>query len=170
MKQHLSLHRTTKTLTAAALILLMSGCASIVSKSLWPLTINTNPGGAQVEITNKKGNVVFNGTTPTTTLLKSKVKYFVRESYKVNISFDGYNEKIIPVECRLNDWYIGNIFLGGLIGWLIIDPITGAMYKIDREYINETLTPTTPSGQTSLNILNINDIPASMKENLTLIE
>jgi hypothetical protein len=31
----------------------------------------------------------------------------------------------------MDGWYIGNILFGGLIGILIVDPLTGAMWKLD---------------------------------------
>jgi uncharacterized protein YceK len=35
--------------------LLLSGCASIVSKSNWPITINSSPTEAKISIKDKKG-------------------------------------------------------------------------------------------------------------------
>jgi hypothetical protein len=156
----------TKTLSVFMIIAIFSSCASIVSKSKWPLTINTNPNGAKIEITDKQGIVVYNGNTPSTIKLKSGDGFFVKQSYKIKLSLNGYEEKILPVECKLNGWYIGNIVFGGLIGWLIVDPVTGAMYRLDKAYINETFTKTTVSTEPSLKILNINELPAEMSEHL----
>lgn len=159
-----------KTLSVVVIISILSGCASIVSRSSWPLTVNTNPNGAKVEITNKKGVVVYNGNTPASMSLKSGAGFFAKQSYNVKLTMDGYGEKIIPVECQLNEWYIGNIVFGGLIGLLIVDPATGAMYKLDREVINETFTNTTSSNEPSLRIMNISDLPESMKKHLVCIK
>lgn len=30
----------------------------------------------------------------------------------------------------MDGWYVGNIIFGGLIGLLLVDPITGAMWKL----------------------------------------
>jgi hypothetical protein len=162
--------RFIKSLTILVVLAILSNCASIVSKSNWPLTINTMPGGAKVEITNKSGTVVFSGYTPATISLKSGAGYFTKESYKVKMSMLGYGEKIIPVECKLNDWYIGNIVFGGLIGMLIVDPITGAMYKLDTQYLNETLVRISANRQPALQILEINRIPDSWKDHLISIK
>lgn len=83
---------------------------------------------------------------------------------------NGYDEKIISVECKLNGWYMGNIVFGGLIGLLIVDPATGAMYKLDVDYIHETLTKTTSSIDPSLKIMHINELSDTMKEYLVRIE
>jgi len=160
----------TKTLSVIAMITIFSSCASIVSRNHWPLTVTTNPNGAKVEITNRRGNVVYTGTTPATVSLRSGAGFFVNESYKVKLTLDGYGEKIIPVGCTLNGWYIGNIFIGGLIGLLIVDPATGAMYRLDRGYINETFEKITSSTEPSLRIININDIPENLKEYLVCIK
>jgi hypothetical protein len=149
--------------------LLLSSCATIVSKSNWPLTVNTNPSGAKIEITNNKGIAVYSGVTPTSLKLASGSGFFSKQSYKIKLTLDGYAEKIIPVECTLNGWYVGNLVFGGLIGFLIVDPATGAMYKLDTEYINESLVKMNAQADASLNILDVNNIPATMKDHLVAL-
>jgi hypothetical protein len=65
----------------------------------------------------------------------------------VTYTKNGYDTKTVPVEFKLDGWYFGNILLGGLIGMLIIDPATGAMYKLETEFLNETLVQSTASVQ-----------------------
>jgi hypothetical protein len=36
----------------------------------------------------------------------------------------------------VDGWYFGNLLFGGLIGLLIVDPATGAMYKLEPNEIN----------------------------------
>jgi hypothetical protein len=43
------------------------------------------------------------------------------------------------VDSTINGWYVGNIVFGGFIGWLIVDPLTGAMWALDTEHVNGTL-------------------------------
>ena len=38
-------------------------------------------------------------------------------------------------DAYLNGWYIGNVVFGGLIGLLIVDPETGAMWRLDENPI-----------------------------------
>lgn len=118
---------------------LISGCATIFGRSSYPVSINTYPQGATVSITNKKNKEVYKGKTPTTVRLKSHAGYFTRAEYQVKLSSPGYDEQIIPVYYKLNGWYFGNLLHGGLIGMLIIDPATGAMWKLDTPPINITL-------------------------------
>jgi len=76
------------------------------------------------------------------------------------------------VKCSLNGWYFGNIIFGGLIGLLIVDPATGAMYRLDVNYIDEPLTPTNTTadkGQT-LKIMDINDLSQDMRSHLVSLK
>src|SRR5688500_6256145 len=99
--------------------LLHSNCATIVSKSSYPVSITTTPVGAQVSITDKKGKEIFKGTSPATIKLKAGAGYFSRAEYQVKLSAPGYDEKILPITFKLNGWYFGNILIGGVIGMLI---------------------------------------------------
>ncbi len=159
----------TKTLTIAVSIFFFSSCASIVSKSNWPLTVNTNPNGAKVEITDKKGATVYEGLSPSTVYLKSGSGFFSSQSYILKLTMEGYESKNIPVHCNLNGWYFGNILFGGLIGILIVDPATGAMYRLEDEIVYETMEKK-DGQQASLEIKDIKQIPASMIQHLVKID
>lgn len=149
----------------------MPSCATIVSKSSWPVSINSNPPGANLIVVNKSGQEVFKGNTPANLNLNSGSGYFTKEKYKVKFSMNGYADKEVELNCSLNGWYIGNLIFGGVIGFLIVDPASGAMYKLDLETLNETLIKSTSSlnHQPSLKIYSINDIPDDMKSHLIKI-
>ncbi len=155
----------------AVTILLFSSCASIVSESNWPLRVTSNPAGATITISNRRGAQVYVGTTPATVKLKSSAGFFRKESYKIKFELSGYDLKVIPVECKVNGWYWGNLLFGGVLGFLIIDPATGAMYKLDKEFVSETLTKTTGSIDNchELKVYGINDIPQNLKHHLIRI-
>lgn len=110
---------------------LSSGCASIVSKSQWPVTINSNPGGATVTVKDSRGIEMQRGATPMTVNLSSKAGYFKSASYQFTFEKDGYYPANSSLSAHLNGWYWGNIIFGGLIGIVIVDPATGAMWKLD---------------------------------------
>ena len=152
------------------LVFLFSGCASIVSKSIYPLSINSNPNDAKISITDKKGKEIYLGNTPATVQLKAGAGFFSKAEYQVKLSSLGYDDKIVPVIFTLDGWYFGNILLGGLLGMLIIDPATGAMWKMETEFINETLNKTITSLEPELKILNINDIPKSWESHLVKVK
>jgi hypothetical protein len=141
----------------------LSSCASIVSKTNWPVSIDSNPEGVHVSITNRRGVEVFTGKTPVVTKLKSGSGYFSKESYTVVMTYKGIEKRTINLECSINGWYFGNLFLGGLIGMLIVDPATGAMYRLDRSEVYEVFKEDRTS---QLKVLDINDIPLGWKTNL----
>lgn len=107
--------------------IVFSNCATIVSKSSYPVSIQTNPAGAQVSITDKKGKEIYKGTSPSVVKLKAGAGFFSRAEYQVKLTTANHAEKVIPVTFKLNGWYFGNIIFGGLIGMLVVDPASGAM-------------------------------------------
>jgi len=153
-------------------ILIFSSCASIVSKSTWPITIKSNPPEATITIYNRKGIEVYHGNTPASIKLKSGSGFFKRESYKIKFQKNGYDIRELPIECKLNGWYWGNIIFGGVIGFLIVDPASGAMYKLDIPFISETLSRTTGSihNEQGLEVMSLSDLPENMKSHLVKID
>ncbi|MCO4294079.1 PEGA domain-containing protein [Solitalea sp. MAHUQ-68] len=152
-------------------IFLSTSCASIVSRSSYPISINSTPSEAKVSITDKKGIEIYTGQTPANLKLKSGSGFFGKARYQVKLEKPGYDPKIVPVEFKLNGWYFGNIVFGGLIGMLIVDPATGAMYRLETEFVNETLIKTLASTEDSqLKVYALSDIPAEWKNHLVQID
>lgn len=118
-----------------------TGCASIVSKSSWPVSVTTTPADAEFEITNEAGTVVHKARAPFTVTLKSGVGYFDGERYTLKASAPGYTTGAATLDTSVNGWFIGNIVFGGIIGFLIVDPLTGAMYRLP-EAAHIDLAPT----------------------------
>lgn len=152
-----------------ASLFLFSSCASIVSKSTYPLSINSSPSNAKVGITDKKGKEIYLGNTPATVKLKAGAGFFSKAEYQVKFSSLGYDDKIVPITFKLDGWYFGNLLLGGVLGMLIIDPATGAMWKIETEFLNETLSKSTASIDPEMKIMNINEIPENWKTHLVRV-
>jgi len=151
---------------------LLNSCASIVSKSNWPIHVSSDPAGASVTIVNRSGKVVYKGTSPAQLTLKSGAGFFKKESYTVRFEFEGYATQEVPLECKVNGWYWGNILIGGLLGFIVIDPATGAMYKLETPFVDARLEKNATSGvngERSLNISNINDLPKSRLKDLVRI-
>ena len=155
---------------AVSSVMMLCSCASIVSKSSWPITINSSPSEAKISIKDKKGVEIYTGNTPATLKLKSGAGFFSKARYQVTFEKVGFDKKVVPVEFKLNGWYFGNILFGGPLGLLIIDPATGAMFKLDTEFLNETLTKSVANTDTSeLKLLDINKIPLNWKSHLILV-
>ncbi len=107
------------------------GCASIVSKSAYPVSINSSPSEAEVSITNRKGVEIEKAITPITLSLKANEGFFKSESYSFRFTKEGYSPSFESMQASIDGWYWGNLLFGGLIGFLIVDPATGSMWKLD---------------------------------------
>jgi TPR repeat protein len=111
----------------------MTGCASIVSHSKYKVDIRSEPPGADFEIQTSTHKPVAKGRTPATVTLNASARYFVPETYTVTFTKNGYHEEQKQVVAAMDPWYMGNILFGGLIGILLVDPLTGAMWKLPEE-------------------------------------
>lgn len=118
-----------------------SGCATMRSKSIYSIPINTIPEKANISVTDKKGNIMINSQSPDTLTLKASAGYFKRAEYLVEVSHDGYQTKKETLYFVLDEKYLKNIFLSFFmpIGFLLIDPISGAMWMPEKQEIKVTL-------------------------------
>lgn len=141
--------------------LLLSSCATIFSSRQISTRIDSNPSKLAYKVKDKNGIVVSEGITPSTATLNRSTGFFKAGSYTVEISKNG---KIIGKEtltASLNGWYFGNILVGGLVGMLIVDPLSGAMYRMPE---NVTVsTSAMAANQTSASTLQIVDISTLSK-------
>lgn len=119
-----------------SLSILVSSCASIVSESKYPLFLTSQPDNATVTIKNKKGTEIFSGNTPASAELKSGAGFFSGEHYKVTFQKGNFDPVEFDLKCKVDGWYWGNLLFGGALGFLIIDPATGAMYKLPQTELN----------------------------------
>lgn len=116
---------------------LLTGCATLVEQPTQVLPVVSKPDGAAVQIKDEAGRLVFDGQTPAMpTLQKSNGTYFGKKSYSVTVSKEGYPSQSVLVTAKPNAWYVlGNGAIGGLVGWFIVDPLNGAMYKLSPETV-----------------------------------
>lgn len=129
-------------LAIATCALLSSGCASIVSPSHYNVPFDSDPQGATLTVKDRAGTLYFQGTTPTTVALKPGAGYFRSANYSISFSKPGYKTETVSLPATINSAYIvGNFFFGGWLGWLVIDPATGAMWTLPKKTIFKTLTP-----------------------------
>lgn len=119
--------------------MLFGSCATIVSKSVYPVRLDSAPQKAHVVVTDRKGKEIYTGLTPENITLRSVARFFQKAIYTITFNKAGFKERTIEVSATLNGWYFGNIIFGGFIGFLIIDPATGAMYRLNDIAVNETL-------------------------------
>lgn len=140
------------------------GCASIVSRDTRPITINSNPNSATVLIKDEKGRDIQHGTTPMTVDLPVSAGYMDGKNYVITISKEGFQTQTVKVTSSINGWYWGNILFGGLIGWLIVDPLTGKMWTLEPQQVDAALGPKVSSakGKIGLTVALLQDVPQNL--------
>jgi hypothetical protein len=156
-------------------ILLINGCATIFG---WggeeSVNILSTPDQANVHITDQDTLIVFDGTTPAIASLKKYNGYFSGKTYTIKISKEGYLDKIIIIDTQTNGWYLGgNLVFGGLIGWFIVDPLTGAMWTFDNNDVDVNLELVKQDSLIEKNVLGImllQDVSKSLQETMILIK
>lgn len=123
-----------------ALLFTVTGCATMVGQSEYQVDFDTEPSGARIVVTDRYGALMYKGGTPVTLTLNSSVSYFRRAWYEVKASKDGFEPGKGLLTARVDPYYYGNIFFGGLIGMLIVDPASGAMFRLPG-WITVQLSP-----------------------------
>lgn len=112
--------------------LVLTSCATLTRTKPVPLAITSNPVGAKVVVTNAKGKVFHEGNTPTSVILPASAGPYKAASYNLMFSKKGYPTKTMVLKAGVNPWYAGNLPMpGGAFGALVVDPMTGAMWKLD---------------------------------------
>lgn len=148
------------------LMLLVTGCATIMSEPDQQVQLQSSPSEAKVTVTDENGQKVFSGTTPTSVVLqKAGGGYFDGKSYQVAFSKPGYKARNLAINSTPNGWYIGgNFVFGGLIGWLIVDPLSGSMYKLAPQEVSATLEE--DADQRQLGLMMLEDVPAHLRSQM----
>ena len=136
-----SMARLGMSMALVVVALVATGCASIIKGSEQKVSFNSEPSDAKVVITDvRQGKEVQVGSTPFTATLKRGAGYFKKAKYNVTFEKPGYQTEAIVLEGTPGGWYMGgNLLFGGGMGWLIVDPTTGAMWTLEPHDMNVTL-------------------------------
>jgi hypothetical protein len=158
----------------AVLVFSMVNCATIISGDDQEITITSHPDGARIRIYDNNTNLpVWDSTAPSIVTLKKGSGYFEPASYRVEVSKQGYQTQAFYINGNIDiGWYlVGNLFLGNLLGWLIIDPITGAMWTLAPDNIYAPLgqQSAAPGGEGELLVVLKQDMPTDLYESLDLV-
>ena len=153
-------------------IFVMAGCASIVSKSQWPINIVSSPDQANVSISERDQGKIHEGKTPMMVTLSSKGGYFRSRVYTVTVSKEGFSDKTVVISGNLNPWYVGNLVFGGLIGLLIVDPLTGAMWTLEPDKVNLVFDQKSSNLENSptMYVMLMEDVPSELRDKMTPIK
>ena len=123
-------------------MVILSGCASIVAGGHRDINIKSTPTEAAVSIQDRESKqIVHKGQTPLIVPLSTRGGYFKSKQYDVTLSKEGYATKAINIDSFLSGWYAGNLILWpvAIIGGLIVDPLTGAMWSLTPKNIDAIL-------------------------------
>ncbi len=144
----------------------LAGCASIVSKSEYPVSITSNPTGADFVVKRANGLPIASGVTPATITLGASDGYFKPAKYTVEFRRKGVVQSV-PLTAKIDGWYFGNILLGGIIGLLIVDPATGSMWTLnDTAIATFQQTASVATGDRGLRVVSIDSVPMSYHSQL----
>lgn len=144
----------------------LSGCATIVHGGPRSIPVSSTPPGASVTIYNQDGKEVSRHTTPFVAKLTTKNRYFKSQSYRMVFELPGHKSQEVQLQPKVSGWYFSNLLFGGLIGMLIVDPLTGAMYNLTPNKIEQSLSAETAEqvrrGETLVVILKSQATPGEL--------
>jgi len=111
------------------LLIIFSGCATMVNTTSQEIELKTTPANAKITIDGKKF-----GTSP------QKVNVERSQDHVIRFELDGYEPYEIQVTQKMSMWFWLNA-LNGFLPGMTIDYFTGAMYDLYPEQISSELTP-----------------------------
>jgi len=121
-----------KAVLTAIPIIALASCASIISKSQYPVSITSHPEGAIFSVVDRNNQLVHQGRTPETVTLASSAGFAKPARYSITFDEPEYEPSPHQLSSSIDGWYFGNVVLGGFIGMLVVDPITGAMWRLPK--------------------------------------
>lgn len=120
-----------KTLIAAALLVALTGCSTIMNDRMTDVSVLSEPSGQHYSITDEDGKRVRTGTTPDQIKLDAAAGVFDGQTYQVAYE-DG---KTTELDSRVTGWYwVG--FCISVVSGLLVDPLTGDMFSLPSEVSN----------------------------------
>jgi hypothetical protein len=122
-----------------ALLMVFTGCATIVKGTTQTIPVASDPDSADVTI-----DGVLYGQTPIDLKVKRK------RNHLVTINKTGFHPKNIPITKNVGGAVWGNILAGGFIGWGV-DAASGAQYNLSPEVISIKLEAITDSDEPTKN-------------------
>jgi len=130
----------------ALIVVLFFGCATIINGGKQSVTVNVlGNSGADVfisELAEDSETILTTGKSGLSFEFKTGKGYFKKAKYKVKAKQDGKKvERILEPKMNLLYYLGANLLvagpLTGMVGYLIVDPLTGAMWNFDLEEKNQ---------------------------------
>jgi len=111
---------------------LASGCATAVNGTTQPISLSSNPSGAEIYVDGQPM-----GKTPGVVTLSRG------SDHHIELRKEGYLPHTVPLARQRSTATLGNIYVGGLVG-MGVDALSGANYKFVPECYNANLSPEAP--------------------------
>jgi len=118
----------------------IGGCATIVHHGPRQISVASTPAGAKVSIYDRSNSLVQVSTTPFLATLPTKFSYFKGQDYRLVFELPSYATTEVHLQAKVSRWYFGNLLFGGLLGMVIVDPSTGAMFNLAPNKIDQPLS------------------------------
>lgn len=170
-----SLLRTT--LSLGAILLLLSGCATIFTGDSQTVRFSSEPSAVSFELIDSSGKVIHQGVTPAVVELKRGSGFFQSADLTLRASHGGRTTEM-HLDQKFAGWYLGNVIFGGLIGILVVDPATGAMWSFDENVHFDLEDPDANTGleilsertrnpvEGGISVLSLDDVPDALRSSL----
>jgi hypothetical protein len=121
-------------------------CATVLHSGPEPVTITSEPPDARVTITDLRTHqLLLRASTPVVAPLTRHAGYMRPARYQVVVEKPGYQPYVLVLQAELEKKYFGNFVAGGPLGFLVIDPLTGAMYALPSR-VHAVLVTTDSAG------------------------
>jgi hypothetical protein len=114
-------------------------CASIIHGTTQKIPVTSEPTAANVSLKCLEGTVEAASLTPTTVVLKRN-----KVSCAIVVSKEGYQPSAVQLQRKLSGWYIANLLIGGIVGF-IVDAADGAMFNQSPRFIRAILSESAPA-------------------------
>ena len=143
-------------ISISIVIFLLSGCASLLSKSEYDVTIKSNVPNTNVVVRNhENGAVVGGGVVPFVVKLKASNGFFSGATYALDATTVNGQKYTMFAISKIDPIFWGNFFFGGFLG-IVVDAASGAMFKFDETFFLNLPAP--PAVQPQYPPQNVNAI------------
>jgi uncharacterized protein YceK len=121
--------KISRALLGLALLLVLSGCATVMHGTTQDIGVSTDPAGADLLVDGAQ-----HYKSPAMITLKRK------DDHTVEISQKGYKRELVEIKGKLSWAVAGDFLAGGAIGYGI-DAATGAQRRLKPEKVEVSLRP-----------------------------
>lgn len=143
-----------------------AACATVVKGTHQSVRLSAEPASTTVAVFDRGGREVYRGSTPATVKLARGSAYFTREVYTFVFTSPDREPMVAEVRPGIGGWYWGNFALGGVIGLLIVDPLTGAMYELPDDVAADLgdHRVTQPAEPDTVRVLTLDDLSPRVRD------